>query len=209
MNRYIFCIMFLAVGVLGNPMRVYANASAGATTGAIEGSSEEATLEYKIGKENVLLIDIYYSKGEKITQKSRVSAAGNITLPIAGEVPVAGLTVSQLQKKLHELLDRGEMVPPQVVVSVEEYSMVTLLGEVRKPGAYQIKGGVSVIDLIAQADGFNESAAPNEVKVLRTGPDGKKSETLVKVYDQMNRGAGEGKVFTWNRVMWLLCLAAW
>jgi polysaccharide export outer membrane protein len=157
---------------------------------ATEKISAEST-EYLIGAENVLQIDVYYGKGEKISQKVRVSSRGIITFPLVGEVEVGGLTVSGLQDKLTGMLGKDYLVNPQVTVFIEEYSTVSIMGEVKKPGAYPIKGRLSVMELISLAEGFTSIAAPNKVKVIRNGPDGNREEIQVRVNDIINRESGD------------------
>ena len=144
---------------------------------------------YIIGPENVLQIDVYYGKSDdKISQKVRISSKGQITFPLLGEVDVLGLTVSELENKLTDLLEKDYLVNPQVTVFIEEYSTVSILGEVETPGSYPIKGKMTVVELISTAGGFTKIASPNDVKVIRTMPDGTKQETRVRVYNIMRRG---------------------
>lgn len=155
---------------------------------AIEKKQAEA-FEYQIGPENVLQIDVYYGKGEKISQKVRVSSRGAITFPLVGETVVAGLTVTELQNKLTELLGKDYLVNPQVTIFIEEYSTVSILGEITKPGAYPLKGRLTVLELISLAEGFTKIAAPNKVKVIRSRADGTREEIQVHVSDIINKDA--------------------
>ena len=147
--------------------------------------------DYRIGPENVLNIDVYYGKGENLSQKVKVSSDGYITFPFLGKVKVGGLTVSEVEQKLRDLLGRDYFVNPQVSVFVEEYSTVSILGEVEKPGVYPIQGNLTVVELISMAGGFTKIAAPKKVKVIRTLPDGTKKVMRVNVYDIMKRGEKE------------------
>jgi polysaccharide export outer membrane protein len=53
-------------------------------------------------------------------------------------------------------------------VNVKEYGgKVYIIGEVRRPGAYSIGDGLSVLNACILAGGFSEFAAPNRVKVTR------------------------------------------
>ena len=149
--------------------------------------SSAASSNYQVGPENALQIDVYYGKNEKISQKVRVSAGGIIQFPLIGEVPVAGLTVSEVQEKLRQLLEKDYLVNPQVTVFIEEYSTVSIVGEIKKPGVYPIKGRLTVVELISLAEGFSKIAAPNKVKVVRTHPDGTKEVKVVHVKDIMNK----------------------
>lgn len=153
--------------------------------------SSASPSDYKVGPENVLQIDVYYGKAERISQKVRVSSQGVITFPLIGEVTAGGLTVVGLQDKLTKLLEKDYLVNPQVTVFIEEYSTVSIIGEVRRPGIYPIKGQLTVVELISLAEGFTKIAAQNKVKVIHTQPDGSKEEKIVKVYDFVNKNNGE------------------
>jgi len=158
-----------------------------ATLKAESSSTSVNPNEYKIGSDNNLQIDIYYGKEEKISQKIQVSSKGDIICPLIGEVHAQGLTVGALQKELTDMLGRDYLVNPQVIVSVVDYSTVSIIGEVKMPGSYPIKGKLTVVELISQAQGFTKIASPNKVKIIRTRPDGTKKEILVRVYDIINK----------------------
>ncbi|HNX91749.1 MAG TPA: polysaccharide biosynthesis/export family protein [Candidatus Omnitrophota bacterium] len=150
--------------------------------------------DYQIGPENVLVIDVYYGKDMNLSRKVRVSPSGKMNFPLLGEVEVKGLTVSSLENKLRELLEKDYLVNPQVSVFIEEYSNVSILGQVNKPGVYPLKGKMTVIELISLAGGFTKIAAPNDVKVIRTNDDGSKAAINVKANDIINGGKQEEDV---------------
>lgn len=152
-------------------------------------ADEEAILsEYRIGPENVLQIDVYYGRDRELERKVRVSSGGMITFPLLGDVEVAGLTIAELERKLSYLLEKDYLVNPQVSVFIEEYSTVSILGQVEEPGAYEIRGKISVVELISKAGGFTKIANTNAVRVLRTLPDGSKKTFVIKVNDIINKG---------------------
>ena len=144
--------------------------------------------EYVIGEENVLLIDVYYGKDENLSRKVRVSSKGFISFPLLGEVEVIGLTIPELENKITYLLEKDYLVNPQVSVFIEEYSTVSILGQVKNPGTYPIKGKLSVVELISMAEGFTKVAKPNGVKIIRTKSDGSKITIPVKVNDIIAKG---------------------
>ncbi|MFH0855467.1 MAG: polysaccharide biosynthesis/export family protein [Candidatus Omnitrophota bacterium] len=143
---------------------------------------------YRIGPENLLQIDVHYGKDGIISQKVRVSSQGMINFPLVGELEASGLTTSDLEQKLFELLNKDYLVNPQVTVVIEEYSTVSIMGEVKKPGSYPIKGKLTVVELISLAEGFTKIASPNGTKVIRTNPDGSKTEFKIRVSDIVNKG---------------------
>ena len=146
---------------------------------------------YQIGPENVLMIDVYYGRDKELSRKVRVSSKGYITFPLLGEVEVSGLTVAELEKELTRLLEKDYLVNPQVSVFIEEYSTVSILGQVEQPGSYEIKGKLTVVELISTAGGFTKIADTNNVRVMRTKPDGSKETIRVKAWDIINRGKEE------------------
>ena len=146
----------------------------------------EAEKAYRIGPENLLQIDVHYGKDGLISQKVRVSSRNFITFPLIGEVDVEGLTVSELENKLYTLLEKDYLVNPQVSVVIEEYSTVSVIGEVKKPGAYPIKGKLTVVEAISLAEGFSKIASPNRAKIVRTNADGTKKEIPVRLNDIIN-----------------------
>lgn len=150
--------------------------------------SDPDILGYKVGAENVLQIDVYYGRDREISRKVRVSSQGRINFPLLGEVDVAGLSVAEVEKKLTDLLDKDYLVNPQVSVFIEKYSTVSILGQVMEPGSFEIKGSLTLIELISLAGGFTKIAATNDVRIMRSMPDGSKATIKVKANDVINKG---------------------
>ena len=63
-----------------------------------------------------------------------------------------------------------------------------VLGEVRKPGAYQLDQATSAIQAVAMAGGFTERAAPNRTKIIRTHIDGRQETIVVDLNEVVKRG---------------------
>lgn len=63
-----------------------------------------------------------------------------------------------------------------------------VMGEVRKPGAYQLDHAATVLEGIALAGGFTEKAAPNRTRVIRNHKDGRKENIVVDLNDVIKRG---------------------
>jgi polysaccharide export outer membrane protein len=63
-----------------------------------------------------------------------------------------------------------------------------VLGEVRKPGAYQLEQAATAIEGIALAGGFTEKAAPNRTKIIRTHKDGRQETLVVDLNEVLKRG---------------------
>ena len=63
-----------------------------------------------------------------------------------------------------------------------------VMGEVRKPGAYQLEQAGTAIEGIALAGGFTEKAAPNRTKIIRTHRDGRQETFVVDLNEIIKRG---------------------
>lgn len=81
----------------------------------------------------------------------QVDSNGVITFPFLGNVTVAGLTPAQASAKLARLLDKPRKV--SVLVRESNTYWVSILGNVGKPGKYQIKGIPNLLSALAEAGG--------------------------------------------------------
>ena len=90
----------------------------------------------------------------------RVGGDGIINMPLLGQIKVGGMNVSAISSYIEEQLANGYLVSPQVNVFVEEYrsKKVTILGQVNKPGLYELQGSISILELISRAGGLTEDA---------------------------------------------------
>ncbi len=136
--------------------------------------------DYQVGAGDVLKISVYDNPDlEKVV---RVSNEGVIVLPLIGEIAVGGLSVSDVTKKITDLLADGYLISPHVSVFVEEFrsKKVTILGEVNKPGLFEISGNTSFLELISKAQGFTKNAGDSAVIKRRQKP-GKNGSEILKI----------------------------
>jgi polysaccharide export outer membrane protein len=109
---------------------------------------------------------------------NRVSADGNISMPLIGYVRVAGLRSSEAEATIAAQLRKNNIVnDPQVSVYVKEYtnSGISVAGEVAKPGFYSALGPHRLLDVLQAAGGPTDRAAN---KVVITHRDQIESRTL-------------------------------
>jgi polysaccharide export outer membrane protein len=88
-----------------------------------------------------------------------VDDSGMMRVPLAGAVPVAGLTPEEAGARIEQALRAGNfLVDPHVTLTVTQSlsQRVSVLGEVRTPGRYPIDARTSVVDLLAQAGGVTD-----------------------------------------------------
>jgi len=136
------------------------------TPSAPAGTTKPTPPEYRLGAGDVLEIDVFGN--EDLTRTPTIQPSGVIALPLLGEVPVGGLTVAEVQRKLTTLLARDFLVNPQVEVKVKEYQSqsVSVVGEVNSPGRKPLRGRTRLIDVLLEAGGFRPTAS-GEVVITR------------------------------------------
>jgi len=113
-----------------------------------------------------------------LSGKSRVSADGNISMPLVGYVRVAGLTSSEAEGAIEAQLRQNNIVnDPQVSIYAKEYtsSGISVAGEVAKPGFYSALGPHRLFDVLQEAGGPTDRAAN---KVVISHRDQKDATTL-------------------------------
>ncbi|NDC39020.1 MAG: polysaccharide export protein [Proteobacteria bacterium] len=121
----------------------------------------------------------------------RVAGDGTAIFPLIGSVKIGGLSVAEATQQVASRLRNGYLVSPQVNLTVREYAKryFTLLGEVGKPGAYDMSGqeGIPLLQAIGMGGGYSKIANPSNITVKRM-IDGK--ETILRLNaKRMAKGA--------------------
>ena len=152
------------------------------------GSAQEKTFtEYRIGPKDLLEISVFGV--QDLNKTVRVSEDGKITLPLIGEVSVEGLTKTEIEKILSQLLQEKYIQNPQVTVFIREYQSkkVSVIGAVRTPGPYELLGRQTVLQIISQAGGITNEAG-DEIVILRELPDGTGTSLHLLIDDLILKG---------------------
>ncbi|HEV7588501.1 MAG TPA: polysaccharide biosynthesis/export family protein, partial [Longimicrobium sp.] len=122
-----------------------------------------------------------------------VNRDGMIVIPDVGQVYVAGLTLRQLEDRLYERLGtvysgvgRGPGATTRFTLSMGQLrtNQVFLVGEVERPGAYQVSSVSTVFNALYQARGPNDQGSFRRIEVRRGGA----TLRTVDVYDYLLRG---------------------
>jgi polysaccharide export outer membrane protein len=135
------------------------------TPSAVDTTSD-IPAEYILGPSDQ--ITVWVRDAEEITDKPvEIDTSGYVTLPFAGRVRAAGLTVQQLQAELSELL-KPYFRRPQVAVRIAEYRSqpVSVIGAVKAPGVLQLRGQKTLVEILSMAGGLREDAGP-AIKISR------------------------------------------
>jgi polysaccharide export outer membrane protein len=141
-----------------------------------------AHAEYQIGREDVIAVEVW--KDPSLSTKVPVRPDGKITLPMIGAINAEGRTTEDLKKEITERL-QPFVEQPVVSVMVAEINAARfyVLGEVAHPGAYPVRGRITVVQALALAGGPTEFANDRKVVVIRNANDGKQTRYKVDARD--------------------------
>ena len=143
--------------------------------------TEQSSGDYVIASKDVLDITVY---GEPdLTTTVRVAQDGTISYPLLGDFKVASYTVRGLEGRITKLLGDDYLVDPQVKVFVKQYANITILGEVKSPGSYQMRERFMLTEIVALTGGFKPESNASDIKIIRIAGD--KKETLHVDFDRI------------------------
>ena len=116
-------------------------------------------------------LDLMVYKEPDLNMRSKISRDGRVQLPLLGEVAVAGKTVREAQDFIRSLLNADYLVDPQVYLNIASYTQrkITLIGQVVRPGSYELQGNESlgILEAIGMAGGFTRIADSKNVTIKR------------------------------------------
>jgi polysaccharide export outer membrane protein len=147
--------------------------------GPFSATSAAGNSGYLVGPTDILDISVF--QVPELSKSVQVADTGTINLPLVGNVQASGKTASEIEKDLTRQLGAKYLKSPQVTVYVKEHNSqrVTIEGAVRRPGVYPIRGTLSLVQLIATAEGVDRDYYSKDVTVFRTADDKRTSQ----VYD--------------------------
>ncbi|MBY0300228.1 MULTISPECIES: polysaccharide biosynthesis/export family protein [Sphingomonas] len=128
-----------------------------------------AARAYYIGPFDELNITVF-GIPDLSAKEVQVDASGKLSFPLVGTLEAAGKTPGEVAAMIDRGL-RGHYVrnPSTTVNLVKTVSqVVTVEGEVEKPGIYPVLGRMSLTRAIASAEGTTEFSSLDDVVVLRT-----------------------------------------
>lgn len=151
-------------------------APAAASNAAPAASSVSAPSGYQLSANDQIAVEVFGE--DDLRTAVRLTGDGSASLPLLGAVRLGGLTLAQATARLTELYARDYLVNPRVSVSLIGYAKqrFTMLGQVNRPGSYEMPegggGGVDILEAVAMAGGYTRIAAPERISVRRRGANG-------------------------------------
>ncbi len=119
-----------------------------------------------------------------------VGPDGMVSYPYIGRIHAAGLSISQLEKKIAEALSKY-VESPQVAIGMKKFAAnkIIILGAVSYPGIFPYKGTINLIEAIALAGDFNPKAQRNSVIVVHGNLSANPQIRRVNMDKAITRGA--------------------
>lgn len=121
---------------------------------------------YQIAAGDRLVVNVWNQP--PLSGEVLVRPDGNITLPLVGDVQVAGATPEQAGEAVVRKLS-GLVVEPHVAVSLAgtRAPTISVLGEVQQAGTFELRPGEGVLEVLARAGGLSEFARKDAIFVVR------------------------------------------
>jgi polysaccharide biosynthesis/export protein len=184
--------LFLVGPVLGAGSAAAQATQPPAQPAALPPAKSPVADDYRIGPEDALSIIVW--KNEALSRQVSVRPDGKISLPLLNDVQASGLTAMQLRddliKKFTEFMPSPEV---SVLITGVNSFKVSVLGQVNRPGRYDLKSKTTMLELIALCGGFRDFAAPTRIVVLRQ--EGKATKRIPFNYNRVIQQGGEAENF--------------
>ncbi|MBK0398721.1 polysaccharide export protein [Limibaculum sp. M0105] len=122
---------------------------------------------YELGRGDRLRINVF---GEPdLSGEFEIDGSGALSLPLIGVVQGGGLTSRELESEIARRFSEGYLKNPQVSIEVLNYRPFYILGEVKTPGSYPYREGMTLLNAAALAGGFTYRADADDIRVKRDG----------------------------------------
>jgi polysaccharide export outer membrane protein len=145
-------------------------ALAAAQARAEESAAPAQARTYRLSPNDVVRVKVFQE--DDLTTEMRLAKDGTATFPLLGVINLGGQTVDEAAATIRDLLGKDYLVNPQVTLTVAEYAKrrFMVLGQVQKPGSYDIPSeeSVTLLQAIAMAGGFTRLAVQSKVTIIRT-----------------------------------------
>ena len=145
------------------------NAAAADAAGPEAGMLATVSSTYTLAPYDVVDVSVFGE--EDLHTRAKLGSDGTVILPLIQSISLSGKTVAEATDLIQKKYATGFVKDPHVLLTVLEYrrSTFSILGQVEKPGIYEIPEGthMSVVDAILMAGGFTRIAAQNSVRVKR------------------------------------------
>ena len=162
------CAAALLVALLANTAPTLgATGTALATAEGPQATTTPSGDDYQLGAADKVRIIVFDEP--TLSGEFTVNANGALSLPLIGDVPVRGLTPTQVAARIRDALKGGYLLEPKVSIDVLTFRPFYILGEVNKPGEYPYSSGLTVDAAVAMAEGYTYRAEKKRVQIRHAG----------------------------------------
>lgn len=135
-------------------------------------------------------VEVQYRYTPEYNATAALQPDGYISLPLIGEIKLAGLTLDQAATAIKA--KAGERLQdPEVIVLLKDYvkPYFVVAGEVSHPGRFELHGKVSLIEALAISGGMKESAKRTQVVLMRRADEERAEVRVLDVRKLMSPGS--------------------
>ncbi len=136
-----------------------------------ENPSDYNLSEYTINTGDRVSIKLY-DEPDLDVDRTLVKGDGTVVVPLIGRIAVSGMTVQQAARLVEDKFRDGYLKKPHASVTIDQYRLYFIKGEVIRPGGYSYVERLTVQKAVALAGGFTARAAERDISLVReTRPD--------------------------------------
>ena len=181
-SRVLVVLASMIIGTMSGHTSAQSN---NGSTGVVD---ESAKSHYVLDTGDRIFIQVFDEA--ELTMDALVNDSGIINYSYVGAIEVAGKTPVQIEQQITAILRDGYLVNPSVNVSIREYRPFFINGEVRRPGGYPYRPGLTVDRAIALAGGLTDRASRRKMYLER------ESDGASRKKVKMNHPVEPGDVIT-------------
>jgi polysaccharide biosynthesis/export protein len=135
---------------------------------------------YRIGARDLLEVKVF--EVPELNGEQRVAEDGTVSLPLVGDIAVAGLTTAEAARKIKDLLDGKYTQRASVDVQVREFRSrpISVIGAVQQPGNLAFSGRWTLLEALTAAGGLAENHG-KVLYVLRRAENGLSDQIAIEI----------------------------
>jgi protein involved in polysaccharide export with SLBB domain len=150
--------------------------------------------DYRVGPDDEIILVL--TGDVELAYRLMVAREGWVAIPDVGRVDVSGLTMSGLRERFTRRLagvysgftgDADATTFLDLSLGTLRTNLVYVIGEVERPGAYEISSFASVFAALYPAGGPNRTGSFRDIRINR----GRETHATVDLYDYLLDGRGE------------------
>lgn len=131
----------------------------------VEDTGNDHSPQYSIKEDRVRFAGMDFTRSQ-VT----IDPMGNFNIPLVGEIHAADLPVSGIEQEIKRKLETY-LIDPKIFVKIIVYSSysISIMGEVKKPGRYEIKKPITLSEALALGGGITRDGTMSKMFVGRRG----------------------------------------